>query len=284
MATLDRHPRLAALLGGPLGWHTLVHRPEVTSTSDVALELARQGTPPGFAVVADHQSAGRGRLGRPWQDASGPGLVRSLTVSAVVALPSANAALVPLAAGLAAADALRRAGTSPQLKWPNDVLVAAHPGADPAKVAGILVERHHLAGGTGTGTGISAGTGTDVLIVGVGIDLDWREVARDGEAARWTSVAEVTGRDVDRADVLADLLRGLSVWLRSVPTDPLRLLVGYRDACATIGAQVRVSFPDGEVLEGRAVDLDRDGRLVVDAPTVGQVAVTAGDVQHVRPA
>lgn len=282
MVTLDRHPRLVALLGGPLGWHTLVHRPEVTSTSDVALELAQQGTPPGFAVVADHQSAGRGRLGRPWQDASGPGLVRSLTVSAVVALPSANASLVPLAAGLAAADALRRAGTSPQLKWPNDVLVAAHPGADPAKVAGILVERHHLAGGTGTG--ISAGTGTDVLIVGVGIDLDWREVARDGEAARWTSVAEVTGRDVDRADVLADLLRGLSVWLRSVPTDPLRLLVGYRDACATIGAQVRVSFPDGEVLEGRAVDLDRDGRLVVDAPTVGQVAVTAGDVQHVRPA
>jgi BirA family transcriptional regulator, biotin operon repressor / biotin---[acetyl-CoA-carboxylase] ligase len=277
VVTLDRHPRLAALLGGPLGWHSVVHRSEVTSTSDVALDLAQQGTPPGFAVVADHQTAGRGRLGRPWEDAGAAGRARSLTVSAVVPLPADNASLVPFAAGLAVADALRRAGASPQLKWPNDVLIAASAGAQPAKAAGILVERHHL-------PAAAAGTpGADVLIVGVGIDLDWRDVERHGEASGWTSVAEVTGREVDRGDVLADLLRGLSVWLRSVPSDPLRLLVGYRDACSTIGTPVRVTFPDGEVLEGRAVDLDRDGRLVVDAPAVGQVAVTAGDVEHVRP-
>lgn len=276
MTTLDRHERVAALLGGPLGWHSVVHEVEVTSTSDVALAAARAGTPPGFVVVADHQTAGRGRQGRPWDDASVPGHVRSLTCSAVVAVPQDHASLTPLAAGLAVADALRRAGASPSLKWPNDVLLATADGGA-AKAAGILVERHTLPSGPG-------GVGHDVLIVGTGVDLDWRDVSRDGEATGWTSVAEVTGRDVDRAEVLADLLRGLAVWLRSVSSDPLRLLMAYRDACATIGAQVRVTFPDGEVLEGRAVDLDRDGRLVVEAPEVGQVAVTAGDVQHVRPA
>jgi BirA family transcriptional regulator, biotin operon repressor / biotin---[acetyl-CoA-carboxylase] ligase len=274
MTTLDRHGRVAALLGGPLGWHGLDHRAEVTSTNDVALEAVRAGTPLGLVVVADHQTAGRGRQGRPWDDASAPGAIRSLLVSVAVGVPSANASLTPLAVGLAVADALRRAGASPSLKWPNDVLLPAGSGL--AKTAGILVERHAVRAAGGA-------KDAEVLIVGVGIDLDWRTVAREGDAAAWTSVAESTGRDADRADVLADLLRGLAVWLRSVASDPLRLLIAYRDNCATIGAEVRVTFPDGEVLEGRAVDLDRQGRLVVDAPGVGQVAVTAGDVAHVRP-
>jgi BirA family transcriptional regulator, biotin operon repressor / biotin---[acetyl-CoA-carboxylase] ligase len=276
MTTLDRHGRIAALLGGPLGWHTLRHEAEVTSTNDVALAAVRSGTPPGLVVVADHQTAGRGRQGRPWDDVSAPGEVRSLTVSAVVELPAENASLTPLAAGLAVADALRRAGASPALKWPNDVLLPT--GGGMAKAAGILVERHALPSG---GTARSAG---DVLVIGIGIDLDWRDVPREGPAAAWTSVAESTGREIARGDVLADLLRGLSVWTRSVASEPLRLLVGYRDACATIGSQVRITFPDGEVLEGTATDLDREGRLVVDAPGAGQVAVTAGDVEHLRPA
>ncbi len=270
MTDLERSQRLTSLLGGPLGWHTLVHEPEVASTNDVALAAVREGTPPGLVVVADHQTAGRGRLGRPWDDASSGGQVRSLTVSAVVALPTANASLVPLAAGLAVADALRRAGASPVLKWPNDVLLVG-PRDAPAKAAGILVERHAVPRG-------------EVLVIGTGIDLDWRDVPRAGDAGTWTSVAEAVGRDVDRAGVLVDLLRGLTVWLRSLPTDPLRLLSAYRDACATVGSDVRVTFPDGEVLEGRAVDLDRDGRLVVDASRTGKVAITAGDVEHVRPA
>jgi BirA family transcriptional regulator, biotin operon repressor / biotin---[acetyl-CoA-carboxylase] ligase len=269
VTTLDRHPRVAALLGGPLGWHTVVHEPVVTSTNDEVLARLRSGVPPGLVVVADHQTAGRGRLGRPWDDASVEGQVRSLTVSTAVALPEANAGLVPLAVGLAVADALRRAGTSPSLKWPNDVLLST-PAGDLAKAAGVLVERHTVAG-------------RDVLVIGTGLDLDWRPVDRTGDAAAWTSVAEATGGDVDRGEVLADLLRGEAVWLRSLATEPVRVLGAYRDACATIGRDVEVTFPDGEVLRGRAVDLDRDGRLVVEAADRGRVAVTAGDVRHVRP-
>lgn len=294
MPTLDVHPRVAALLDGPLGWHTLHHHPAVTSTSDVALELAQGGVPPGVIVVADHQTAGRGRRGRTWHDGSGDGTARSLLVSVVLPVPEREATLTPLAVGLAVGDALRRAGTTPTLKWPNDVLLIERPagvapggvtGATPdaapdgvatsrtlatAKCAGILVDRHTIGGG-------------EALIVGVGIDLDWRGVDRGADQAAWTSVAEATGGDVDRGDVLADLLRGLSVWTRSVGTDPARTLLSYRDNCATVGRDVAVTFPDGERLEGRAIDLDREGRLIVDAPAVGQVAITAGDVEHVRP-
>jgi BirA family transcriptional regulator, biotin operon repressor / biotin---[acetyl-CoA-carboxylase] ligase len=265
---LHRHERVVAALAGPLGWHALEHLDEVDSTNDVALERARAGVPPGLVVVADHQRAGRGRGGRPWLD--GPGDEASLLVSALVPVPSAHVSLVPLAAGLAAGDAIRRTGVRPRLKWPNDVLI------DERKCAGILVERHQLAGDQSP----------EVLVVGVGIDLDWRGVDRSGEAAAWTSLAEelagsdeAAGADVDRGDVLADLLRSMATWLRSVPTDPFRLLATYRDACVTIGREVEVGFPDGEQLIGRAVDLDPDGRLVVD--TGGRtVALNAGDVRH----
>lgn len=265
---LEGHDRIAALLGGPLGWHTVRHEAEVTSTNDVVLDLLTAGVPPGVVVAADHQTAGRGRQGRPWDDASVQGAARSLTASFGVNVPDTDVTLVPLAAGLTVADALRRVGGSPMLKWPNDVLLPAE-GGRLAKCAGILVERHALDSG-------------EVLIIGTGIDLDWRDVPREDEAAEWTSVAESTGDAADRGDVLADLMRGLAVWLRSVPTDPLRLLVAYRDACATIGQPVRVTFPDGEHLEGIATDLDRQGRLVVETAD-GPVAITAGDVEHVRP-
>jgi BirA family transcriptional regulator, biotin operon repressor / biotin---[acetyl-CoA-carboxylase] ligase len=254
---LASHPRVAALSSGPLGWHTVEHLGEVGSTNDVALERARAGVPDGLVVVADHQTAGRGRGGHRWEDAPGDA---SLLCSVVLTPPSQHTQLVTLAAALAVADAVRRAGARPALKWPNDLLL------DGRKCAGVLAERHRVGE-------------RDVLVIGIGIDLDWRGVERRGEAETWTSVAESMGADVDRGDVLADVLRGLATWIRSVPTDPLRLLTTYRDACATIGLGVEVDFPDGTTLTGRAVDLDREGRLVVDTGD-GQVAVNAGDVRH----
>jgi BirA family transcriptional regulator, biotin operon repressor / biotin---[acetyl-CoA-carboxylase] ligase len=257
-ATLADHPRVAALLSGPLGWHTVEHLAEVGSTNDVALERVRQGVPAGLVVVADHQTAGRGRGGHRWEDA--PGDDASLLVSVVVAPPPAHVQLISLAGALAVADAVRRAGARPELKWPNDVLL------DGRKCAGVLAERHRVGE-------------RDVLIVGLGIDVDWRGTERTGEATAWTSVAEAAGADVDRGDLLADLLRALATWLRSIPTDPLRLLTTYRAACVTVGRQVEVDVPDGTTLRGRAVDLDRDGRLVVDTGDQ-QLAVNAGDVRH----
>jgi BirA family transcriptional regulator, biotin operon repressor / biotin---[acetyl-CoA-carboxylase] ligase len=256
--SLADHPRMSALLSGPLGWHTVEHLHEVGSTNDVVLDRARAGVPDGLVVVADHQTAGRGRGGHRWEDV--PADDASLLVSVLTAPPAAHTQLVSLAGGLAVADAVRRAGVRPELKWPNDVLI------DGRKCAGVLAERHRVGE-------------RDVLIVGLGLDLDWRGTDRTGEAAGWTSIAERTGEDVDRGEVLADLLRSLATWVRSVPNDPLRLLTTYRDACVTIGREVEVDLPDGTSLRGRGVDLDREGRLVVDTGE-RQLAVNAGDVRH----
>lgn len=252
-------PELDALLAGPSRWHTLEHHAEVTSTNDLVAAAAAAGTPPGLVATADRQTAGRGRRGRVWRDQPAG---RSLAVSALVAAPAEHATLVPLAAGVAVADAYRRSGGRAVLKWPNDVLLPA--GAGPAKAAGILVERHG-----------------DHVVVGMGLNLDWRGVDRDEETGGWTSLAEAAGVEVDRWRVLADLLRALDAWLGDLAGDPVRLLASYRSRCATLGRRVRVATGDGTSVEGEAVAVADDGALEV-ATTGGRVRVTVGDVAHVR--
>jgi BirA family transcriptional regulator, biotin operon repressor / biotin---[acetyl-CoA-carboxylase] ligase len=252
-------PELAALLDGPSRWHTLEHHDEVTSTNDLVARAVSAGTPAGLVVTADRQTAGRGRRGRVWRDQPAG---RSLAVSALVDAPTDHATLVPLAAGVAVADAYRRHGGRAVLKWPNDVLLPDASGA-PAKAAGILVERH---GGH--------------IVVGMGLNLDWRGVERDDEAAAWTSLAEATGADVDRWRVLADLLRALDAWLADLAGDPERLLASYRSRCTTLGRQVRVTT-GGEAVVGEALAVADDGALEVGT-SGGRVRVTVGDVVHVR--
>jgi hypothetical protein len=174
-AGLAGHPAVVAAVAGGGRWTRVRHHAEVTSTNDVALERLRAGEPAGLVVVADAQTAGRGRAGRGWIDAvQGPEGPGNLAVTASVPVRSGAVGAVPLAAGLAVADAFRAAARSPTLKWPNDVLL------DDRKACGILVERHDLPAGS-------------VLLIGCGLDLDWRGVPRDGDAAGWTSLAESLG-------------------------------------------------------------------------------------------
>jgi BirA family biotin operon repressor/biotin-[acetyl-CoA-carboxylase] ligase len=259
------HPRLDAYLAGPSSWTSLVHLAEVDSTNLEVARRVRDGGAAGMVVVADRQRAGRGRRGRGWQDVAGG----NLSVSVATGVPGDAATLVPLAAGLAVGDACERAGLTTELKWPNDVLV---PGPDGRrrKVGGILADAHDL-----------RPDGPRFLVVGIGLDLDWRGVDRTGEAADWTSMAEELGRDVDRWEVLHDLLRALESWLLDVPGDPTRLLAAYTVRCATLGRRVRVTAPGDGVLEGRAVDVDHSGGLVVETSS-GRRVVMAGDVEHVR--
>lgn len=264
---LPRDPRVQHLLETSPRWHTIQHHREVASTQDLALEALRQGATPGWVVVADAQTAGRGRGGRAWRDdvigPEGPG---NLAVTATVEAPREHGELVSLATGLAVASAYRAAGAHPRLKWPNDVLLGGR------KASGVLVERH-LAGGDAHG---------GVLLVGCGLDLDWRGRERAGEQAGWTSLAEEIGASVDRAKVLVDLLRSLDRGVHQVAEDPAGLLDAYRQSCATIGASVRVALPDGRRLIGEAIEIDDQGRLVVIADGRRE-HVSAGDVAHVRP-
>jgi BirA family transcriptional regulator, biotin operon repressor / biotin---[acetyl-CoA-carboxylase] ligase len=262
---LATSPKVVGLLESSSTWHAVVHHDEVGSTQDEALALLREGTPPGVVVVADAQRSGRGRLGRPWRDAvrgeRGPA---NLAVTATAPVPEQGVGVVPLAVGVAVAEAYRAAGGLPRLKWPNDVLL------DGRKAAGILLERHEVGG-------------RPILLIGCGLNLDWRGVTREGEEAGWISVAEATGQDVDRAQVLVDLLGHLASRLAQVGRDPDRVVREYRGWCATLGEPVRVERPGRPPLHGDAVDLDVDGRLVVRTSS-GREVVDVGDVVHVRPA
>lgn len=255
-----------AQVAGPSIWSRVEVLEETTSTNDIVAEHARAGAAAGLVVVAGRQTAGRGRLGRVWEDRPGG----SLLVSFLVGVPPRGQTLVPLATGLAVSDALRRAGVPADLKWPNDALVPDPATGAGRKIAGVLVERHD-----------DPGVGP-YLVIGVGIDVDWRGTDRSGEAAAWTSMAEELDRDVDRWDVLADLMRALSAWLLDVPRDPTMLLASYEARCATIGRDVEVATPRGAVV-GTATGLDAAGGLVVTTPQ-GPVAVTSGDVAYVRSA
>lgn len=260
---LAQHPAVRERLGASPTWHELIHLEVVGSTQDEALQRLRDGAVAGLVIVADAQSAGRGRLGRVWRDAvHGPTGPANLAVTATIA-PPVRLSMVPLAVGLAVARTLDRHGARPSLKWPNDVLLG------PGKVAGILVERHTLPDGA-------------VLLLGCGLNLDWRGVGRDAATATGWSVAEEVGHDVDRGAVLADLLGELSVALAEL-TDAPALLRAYRRRCATLGQLVRVERPGKGPLEGEAIDLDADGRLVVRSGA-GREVVDVGDVIHVRSA
>jgi BirA family transcriptional regulator, biotin operon repressor / biotin---[acetyl-CoA-carboxylase] ligase len=258
-------PAVRAGLEASAAFGPLEHHERVGSTNDVARARLAEGVAPGLVVVADRQTTGRGRAGRSWtDDLDGPEGPANLAVTATIAAPEQDAELSSLATGLAVADAFASVGARVGLKWPNDVLLEGR------KAAGILVERHEIAG-------------QDVLLIGCGLDLDWRGVDRTGDAAGWTSLAEHLDGPVDRAAVLGALLAALNGHLDVLARAPGDLLASYRQRCVTIGSEVDVTLPRGRSLSGTAVAIDDRGRLVVDTGRE-RVEVLVGDVTHVRSA
>lgn len=262
---------LAALLAARR-WGEVSILPEVGSTN---VEVQRLGAD-WSAVVAERQTAGRGRRGRAWDDGQGHGIACSVLVplSAITALEAEagveGTALgwVPLATGLAVRDCLERLGVEAALKWPNDVLVPVE--GDERKICGILCEV--VPGGP---------DGPQQVVVGIGINLS-HEVA-DLPVPHATSlrlVAEAAGRPApSREEVVPALLEALRDRLDPLDLESVRR--DYRLACVTIGREVDVHLPDGTVVRRFAETVDDDGRLRV----VGDGAsatVSAGDVHHVR--
>lgn len=262
---------LAALLAARR-WGEVSILPEVGSTN---VEVQRLGAD-WSAVVAERQTAGRGRRGRAWDDGQGHGIACSVLVplSAITALEAEagveGTALgwVPLATGLAVRDCLERLGVEAALKWPNDVLVPVE--GDERKICGILCEV--VPGGP---------DGPQQVVVGIGINLS-HDVA-DLPVPHATSlrlVAEAAGRPApSREEVVPALLEALRDRLDPLDLESVRR--DYRLACVTIGREVDVHLPDGTVVRRSAEMVDDDGRLRV----VGDGAsatVSAGDVHHVR--
>jgi BirA family biotin operon repressor/biotin-[acetyl-CoA-carboxylase] ligase len=214
-------------------------------------------------VVAEHQTAGRGRLDRTWTTPARAALTLSLLVSPD-AVPVARWPWLPLLTGLAVVDGVRSAaGVPADLKWPNDVL------ADGLKLAGILVERIEL-------------SDRAVAVVGIGLNVSAGRDELPVETA--TSLALAGAASTDRAALLLGVLdafaRRYDAWVAAAG---LGLRAPYEQLCTTVGRRVRVQLPTGAPLEGLAVGVDDDGRLLVDDGRRVHV-LGAGDVVHVRPA
>jgi BirA family biotin operon repressor/biotin-[acetyl-CoA-carboxylase] ligase len=219
----------------------------VDSTNNLAMTLAAAGEPEGTTVMADEQHRGRGRLGRDWFSPSGSGIYLSTIVR-----PRGPAGVVPLitlAAGVAAARAIHGAAGLPvELKWPNDLVI----GRPWRKLGGVLCE--------------TAGTAIEAVVVGIGVNL--RATAYPAAIAnRATSIETELGRSLERADLVPALLRELRLVVEDMHAGAhAAVLDAWRTfASPGLGGRViRWSDPLGEH-RGRALDIDADGALLVDA-------------------
>lgn len=274
---LDRPPlsetalRRALIVPGGL-WTVLRYVPSTGSTNADVSAAARAGADEGHVLIADEQTAGRGRLGRVWQSPPRAGFAcslllrpgRSVTMRGWSPVPFTGYAMLPLLAGVALAETVRRLGeVDAVLKWPNDLLI------DDRKCAGILAESVPISGGD-----------SPAVVLGMGLNVTLREPELPREDA--TSLQIAGSSCVDRDPLIRALMRSLAYWYTrwrdaDGDSDACGLLESYRFHCATIGRTVRVSLPSGDDLVGMATSVESDGRLVV----AGR-AVAAGDVIHLR--
>ncbi len=245
----DRAPN--PLPGMPPGW--TVERVAETGSTNADLLATAADRPHHSVLVADHQSAGRGRLDRRWDAPAGANLLVSILFHDVPPHPSELTRRV----ALAAVDACRAvAGVEVSLKWPNDLLVTSRQreGVTDAKLAGILAER----------------SASGAVVVGMGLNVGW---APEGAARLGPPYTTAT---VTPIDVLAAVLAAYD----ALPADTHER---YRAALGTLGRRVRIELPSG-FLEGTATDVEADGRLVVVDTCAVTHRLAAGDVVHLRPA
>ena len=264
---------------------TLHVHDEVDSTNRVLADLAREGAPNGTVVVAESQTAGRGRQGRRWVSPAGVNLYLSVMLDGTAS--STVTGWFPLLAAVAVARAIKHeTGLSTTVKWPNDVEVSqegqSHPPTPGAprrapsrgrKIAGILAEA----------------TGGDqnnrrIVVVGIGVNVNAPNESFPAELqARATSLLSETGRPADRAELLATLLLEIERLYDSVLAQGTAgIREAYLHLSNTIGKQVRVELVGGEKIQGTAESIALDGALCLRAVDGTVVEIRAGDVVHLR--
>jgi BirA family biotin operon repressor/biotin-[acetyl-CoA-carboxylase] ligase len=237
------------------------------STMTRAGELAAGGAPEGAIVIADHQTAGRGRLGRAWVDRPGASLMLSVVLRP--GLPAERQWSVTAATGVALAEAVAELlgpAAAVTLKWPNDLLIGGR------KAAGLLAE------------GYPGG----VLVVGMGVNVHQAATDFPPELrGSVTSLAMAAGPEragITRAALLAAWSARFVERYRSLPPDGSGILASYRRRLGTLGSRVRVAMVGAAPIVGTAEDVLPDGGLVVRDDLGRASTVLAADVEHLRPA
>ncbi len=257
----------AAVDTSPL-WQDVIYMETVTSTNALAKDLALRGGPEGIVVVAEEQTAGRGRLDRRWVAPPRSSLLISLIFRPDLQPSEANR--LTMLCSMAAADAISQvSGLCVGLKWPNDLIIA------PSETSGSATEEWRKLGGILTETGLSQGHLTYV-VVGLGINVNVPTSELRSLAPNATSMMVETGTRVNRSALLVALLKAAETRYRCVARgeDPRREWSGR---LVTLGRRVWASTPEGHI-SGLAEGVDEDGALLVRAEDGVLHRLVAADV------
>ncbi|MDK1472674.1 biotin--[acetyl-CoA-carboxylase] ligase [Streptomyces sp. 549] len=277
-SNLDRPPLNAAALRrallDPDGlWTELDVVEETGSTnSDLVERLHKGPVEEGTVLVAERQTAGRGRLDRDWTAPARSGLFLSFVLRPGPDVPLRHWGWLPLLAGVATATALSRtAGVDTALKWPNDLL--ADVDGSERKIGGVLTE-------------LIGDPEHSAVVVGIGLNVSLR--ADELPVPQAGSLLLAGAQGTDRDPLLRAVLRSVETWYtrwRDAGGDAAAcgLAEAYAAGCATLGRPVRAELPGGHAAEGEAVAVDGDGCLVLATSDGVLQPVSAGDVVHLRP-
>jgi BirA family biotin operon repressor/biotin-[acetyl-CoA-carboxylase] ligase len=278
---LDRPPLSAVRLQRALVrpgslWTSIEVRSTTASTNADVIEAAKAGAAEGLVIVAEQQTAGRGRLDRHWLSPARAGIAMSMLLRpgdrgrGYAAASAAQLGWLPLLVAVATVEAIGRlARLDAGLKWPNDVLL----GDDERKAGGILSEA------------VPRNGHPPAIVIGLGLNVTLRpdELPVPGATSLAIEHAAATDRDPLVREILRRTEHWYDRWLAAKGNaDECGLGLTYRDHCRTLGRAVLIDLPGGRQRSGTAIDVDATGRLVV-ATESGIEAVSAGDVVHVQP-
>jgi BirA family biotin operon repressor/biotin-[acetyl-CoA-carboxylase] ligase len=238
-----------------------VYLPEIDSTNSEAKRRIRSGCSDGLVLAAENQTAGRGRMGRPWYSVAGKNLSFSVVLFPGGISLSQAPLLTPLSAVAVCRAVKKVSGLSIELKWPNDLLIAG------GKAGGILLE---------------AGGEMDRLryaIIGIGINVNLsREDMPDSIADTAASLMLAAGKPVPRRRLLEEILIALdSYYARFCTGEAQSILAEYVDLCSTLGREIEFLWY-GQRRSGRAVSIAPDGALIVITEAGERLTLRAGDV------
>jgi BirA family biotin operon repressor/biotin-[acetyl-CoA-carboxylase] ligase len=237
----------------------LVYRESVDSTNTLARALADQGAPEGTVVVAEEQTAGRGRMGRDWISPPGANLLFSLLLRPP--LEPENVFVLTMVLALATIDAIKAAShLSCLIKWPNDLYLKRK------KLAGILTEFSVRE------------KSVEHVILGLGLNVHWHPEPGKGIARQATSVLSETGIRTDRSDLLVRILKTFEVYYghaKQGKTDPY--YKRWNDLCLVLGKPVVIELSSGEI-HGLALKIDRQGALIIRDRKGTEQRIISGDV------
>jgi BirA family biotin operon repressor/biotin-[acetyl-CoA-carboxylase] ligase len=241
----------------------------IDSTNSAAKKLAERGAPEGTVVIADYQTAGRGRFNRKWHGEPGKNILLSLI------LRPRHEHITPLLTyltGLCVANAVQEiSGTAVECKWPNDLLI------NERKFCGILLESSWK---VSTGDQLRRESTVDFVVIGVGMNVN-QEIFTPDLRQTATSLRIECTREFDRAPIIRNFLERLERgYLQSSKVGTNGILAEWKAKCKTLGKDISVQG-SGKILKGKAIDVDTDGALVIESR--GRLTrVFAGNVRVVN--